>query len=43
MHGIKLIHRSDLHSHTPAMKNQKIKETTPFTIAIERIKYLKRN
>jgi len=43
MQGIKLIHRNHLHSHIPAIKNQKIKEAILFTIAMERIKYLKRN
>ena len=36
----KLIHRNLLHFYTPAMKDQKEKDTIPFTIASKRIKYL---
>ena len=36
----KLIHRNLLHSYTLTTKDQKIKETIPFTSASKRIKYL---
>ena len=35
-----LTQRNPLHPCTLTMRNRKIKETIPFTIAMERIKYL---
>ena len=41
LRDIKLTHRNPLHSYTLIMRKQReIKETIPFTIATERIKYL---
>ena len=40
LQGIKLTHRNPLHSYTLTMRNREFKETTPFTIATKRIKYL---
>ena len=40
LQDIKLTQRNPLHSYTLTMKNREIKETIPFTIATERIKYL---
>ena len=41
LQDIKSTHRNPLHSYTLVMRKQKeIKETIPFTIATERIKYL---
>ena len=39
----KLMHRNLLHSYTLTTKDQKEKETIPFTIATKRIKYLRIN
>ena len=44
LQDIKLMHRNFLHSYTLTMKDQKeIKETIPFTITTDRIKYLEIN
>ena len=41
LQDIKSTHRNPLHSYTLLMRKQReIKETIPFTIAMERIKYL---
>ena len=40
LQDIKSTHRNQLHSYTPTMKQQRIKELTPFTIAPKNIKYL---
>ena len=41
LQDIKSAHRNPLHSYTLIMKTEReIKETIPFTIATERIKYL---
>ena len=42
LQDIKLTHRNPLHSYTLTMRKteREIKETIPFTIATERIKYL---
>ena len=41
LQDIKLIHRNPLHFYPLSMKKQQeIKETMPFTIAMKRIKYL---
>ena len=41
LQDIKLTHRHPLHNHTLTMRKQReIKETIPFPIAMERIKYL---
>ena len=41
LQDIKSTHRNSLHSYTLIMRKQReIEETIPFTIAMERIKYL---
>ena len=40
LQDIKLTHRNLLHSYTLTMKDQKIRETTPLTIILKRIKCL---
>ena len=40
LQGMKSIHRNDLLFYILIMRNQKEKESIPFTIATKRIKYL---
>ena len=40
LQDIKVTQRNPLHSYTLTMRNRKIKETIPFTIAMKKIKYL---